>query len=381
MLKKLIVIMALFALVTGAAFAQVVFGGQMQMGSMLFSGNNVNGNDVTLGGNYDGAYKEAKISMVLGDGKAGGRMVYTLANPTNDMWGWFMWRPNQYFKLRIGKDGDGEGGFPQIIGWGFTGEAKNSVASLSDYNGSLAMQYRNAGLNYGAFDGISSFNFQLSVFPIDMLQVSFLFRGFDSPEPVEEKLANMQIWAQYKIEEIGTVRFAAVGNGAFADITTEGGNIGTFHLAFHTTEIVRGLAFEFGGQYNLPRVGVETFDGIRLAGGINMTTLTDPFNLKVRMGTQFGGKTKGETNEKWGYSIGLLPSYKLPKLTIFCHLGLGLEQDKKEEDVKYDWFINPYIWMPLGGMRMWVGIQIIDEHTQNAGQFGWKIPFGFNFYF
>jgi len=38
----------------------------------------------------------------------------------------------------------------------------------------------------------------------------------------------------------------------------------------------------------------------------------------------------------------------------------------------------------MGGMRMWVGLQIIDEHgarDDGAGQFSWNVPFGFNFYF
>ena len=380
MFKKLVVVLAFCALITGVAFAEATVGGQLQMGSMLFSGTNVNDSDVMLGGNYDGAYKEAKLSLLFGDGTAGGRLVYTFTGA--ELWGWVQWRPNQYFRVRMGRDGDGEGGFPQIIGWGFTGEAKNSVAAVSDYQGGLYMDYRNSGLNYGAFDGIGAFNFQLSLYPIDMLQVNFLFREFDKPAEVSEKLASMQIWGSYKIEEIGTVRFAAVGNGGLAkDVFDDGANIATLHLAFYSSEIVPGLAFELGGQFNLPRVNEDTYDAIRIAGGVNVTTLTDPFNLKVRFGTLFGGMSKGEAREKVGFSIGLLPSYKLPKMTVFFHAGLGIEQENADADLVYGWFINPYIWVPMGGMRMWVGVQIIDEHDKNDGQFAWKIPFGFNFYF
>jgi len=381
MFKKLIVVLAFCALITGVAFAEATVGGQLQMGSMLFSGTNINDRDIMLGGNYDGSYKEAKLSLLFGDGTAGGRMVYTF-NST-ELWGWLQWRPSQFFRLRIGKDGDGEGGFPQIIGWGFTGEAKNSVAAVSDYNGSLAMQYRNAGLNYGAFDGIGSFNFQLSFYPTDMLQLNVLFRGFDSEGEVSDKLANMQIYGLFKIEEVGTIRFAAVGNGGLAkEKQKDGDDIATIHLAFYSSEIVRGLAFEFGGQVNLPRYNqADTMGAIKLAGGINMTTITDPFNLKVRFGTEFGGMKEGVENEKVGFTVGILPSYKLPKMTIFFHAGLGLEQANKDADMVYNWFINPYVWVPMGGMRMWVGVQIIDEHDQNDGQFAFKIPFGFNFYF
>ena len=382
MFKKLIVVLAFCALITGVAFAEATVGGQLQMGSMLFSGTNVNDEDVMLGGNYDGAYKEAKLSLLFGDGTAGGRLVYTFTGA--ELWGWVQWRPNQYFRVRMGRDGDGEGGFPQIIGWGFTGEAKNSVAAVSDYQGGLYMQYRNAGLNYGAFDGIGAFNFQLSLYPIDMLQINFLFRDFDKPAEASEKLANMQIWGLYKIEEVGTVRFAAVGGGGLMKDAADGANIGTIHLAFHSSEIVPGLAFELGGQFNLPHLNeTDTYGAIKLAGGINLTTLTDPFNLKVRFGTEFGGMSKGVENEKVGFSVGILPSYKLPKMTIFFHAGLGFEQANKDADMELEWFINPYVWVPMGGMRMWVGLQIIDDHigAGNDGQLIWRIPFGFNFYF
>jgi hypothetical protein len=382
MLKKCVVIMVMFALVAGAAFAQITFGGQLQEGMTLFSGNNVTDSDVNMGGTYNSTYHEAKFSVLFGDGTAGGRLVWTLNGKS--MWGWMQWRPNQYFRVKIGSDGDGEWGFPQIIGWGFTGEAKNSVAAVNDYDGGLYMSYRHAGLNYGGFDGADNFHLGFSVFPIDMLQINILFRDFDKEVEVSERLAKMQISASYKLEEIGTIRFAAVGNGGLMKDAADGADIGTLHLAFYSNELVQGFAFEVGGQYNLPHLNEDTFSAIRLAAGINLTS-TDPFNLKVRGGVALGGKTKGEDNDLTGFSVGLLPSYKLPKMTVFFHAGMGMEIKKdSDDDPKYVWFINPYIWVPMGGMRMWVGVQIIDQHggrEDGAGQFKWNIPFGFNFYF
>jgi hypothetical protein len=387
MLKKCIAFAVIFAVAAGAAFAQITFGGQLQEGMTLFSGNNVNDSDVNMGGTYSFTYHEAKFSVLFGDGTAGGRLVWLLNDKM--MWGWMQWRPNQFFKVRIGTDGDGEGGFPQIIGWGFTGEAKNSVAAVSDYGqGGVAMDYRNSGLNYGAFDGASSFNLQFTVFPTDMLQVSLLFRGFDSRDTADVKLAKAQIWAAYKLEEIGTIRFAAEGKGGLAKHKDDGGTakdgdaIGVIHLAFYSNEIVQGLAFEAGGQIDLPHLNEsDTFDAIRAAAGFNLTA-TDPFNLKVRFGSKFGGQTKGVDKEAVGFSVGLLPSYKLPKMTIFFHAGFGYEQANKDKDAVTEWFINPYVWVPMGGMRMWVGLRILDDHlaTQD-GQIKWDIPFGFNFYF
>jgi len=313
------------------------------------------------------------------------------------MWGWMQWRPNQYFRVKIGKDGDGEWGFSQINGWGFTGEAKNSVAAVNDYNGSLPMKYRHAGLNYGGFDGNGNFHLGFSVFPIDMLQVNFLFRDFDKEGEMSDKLAKMQLSASYVLEEVGTIRFAAVGGGGLAKpydeekkdgIAKDGDPIYKLHFAFYSSQLVEGLAFEVGTQLDLPHLNEDdTYDPIAIAGAINLTK-TDPFNLKVRMGGTLGGMKNGDADlgtdgkaAKRGYSIGILPSYKLPKMTVFFHAGYGIEQEAGVDEDAYSWFINPYIWVPMGGMRMWVGLQILDNHVERDGMFKWNIPFGFNFYF
>jgi len=383
MLKKCVVIMVMFTLVAGAVSAQVTFGGQLQEGVTLFSGNNVNGTDIRVGDGYyvDGPYHEGKFSARFGDSKAGGRLVYC-AND-NFTWGWMQWRPNQFFRVKIGSDGDGEwGGFAQIIDWTFTGEAKNSVAAVSDYGGGgLAMQYRNSGLNYGGYGGRGDFNLGMSVFPSDIVQVDFLFRKFANDNlgmEISERFAKLEIASAFTLD-FGTIRFAVEGKGGLAKDQPDGADIATLHLAFYS-KIVPGLAFEIGGQYNLPHLNQsDTFDAITVGGGLNLTG-TDPFNLKLRFGTLFGGQKEGEDLDKFGMSIGLLPSYKLPKMTVFLHMGFGTEKEG-DSDLAYNWFVNPYIAVPLGGMTMWLGVQIIDEHAVQEGQFKWAIPFGFNFYF
>ena len=386
MLKKCIVIMVMFALVAGAAFAQLTVGGQLQEGITLLSGTNVKDSDVIMGEGYksdDGPYHEAKISLLFGDGTAGGRLVM---RAKGSFWGWMQWRPSQYFRIKIGTDGDGEGGFPQIVGWGFTGEAKNSVAAVNDWGGGgNAMSFRNAGLNYGGYDGDSNFNLGLWVFPTDFIAVTALFRGItnnsdNTGDELSKKLAKLELFTSIKLEEIGTIRFAAVGDGGLAKEAEDNTKIGHFFLAFYSNELVQGLAFEVGGRYDIPRLNTDTQDPISVALGVNLTS-TDPFNLKVRTNINFGEKDKtGKDLEKVQWGIGLLPSYKLPKMTIFFHAGFGIQQIG-DKDPEYDWFINPYIWVPMGGMRMWVGVQILDQHLVQDGQFKWNVPFGFNFYF
>jgi hypothetical protein len=388
MLKKCVVIMVMFALVAGVSFAQMSFGGQLQTSAVLFGGNNVTDSDLTMGGAYNGTYTNVKYSATIGDGTAGGRIMFDSLNSGGRFWGWMQWRPSQYFRIKVGSDEDGDsviGGFPQIVGWGFTGEAKNSAA-VSDYNGSLAMNYRNSGLNYGAFDNSSGFSLGLSFFPVDALTLSLLFKGnFQEAVEISERFATMHFVAKYVIEEIGVIRFAWEGQGGLRTDAPDGSKIGQIHLAFFSSDLVQGLAFEAGGTIPLPTLNdADTVDAIRVSLGVNLTTLTDPFNFKLRVGSMFGGKSGGVDNEKVGISVGILPSYKLAKATIFFHAGLGIEQDNKDAEATTNWFINPYVWVPMGGMRMWVGLQIIDEgkrQEDDAAQLTWRIPFGFNFYF
>jgi len=387
MLKKCVVIMALFALVAGAASADVTVGGMLQTNAFLLSGDNVKESDVNMGGAYgDGPYSNSKLTFGFGDGTAGGRIVYDhLATDNGRFWGWLAWRPNQYFRMKVGSDEDGEWGVGQIAGWGFTGEAKNSVA-VNDYNGQLYMAYRWSGLNYGGFDNSSGTSLGLSVYPIDGLQVNLLFKGdFHKEVEISERFAKMHLIASYYWEGIGTIRFVAEGKGGLKKEAPDGSDIATLWFAFHSKDLVEGLAFEVGANFNLPHLNEDTYDPTHLAAGINLTK-TDPFGLKFRIGSEFGGKKKNDAGdiediEKTAVSIGLLPSYKLAKMTIYFHAGLGLETPDKDSETIYKWFINPYIWVPVGNMRLWAGVQILDNHVVRDGLINWNVPFGFHFYF
>jgi len=388
MLKKCIVIMVMFALVAGAAFAQATFGGQLQAAAVLFSGQNINDSDLNMGGSDGGNYTNAKFTVLFGDSKAGGRIVYDHLNVGADgssgrFWGWLQWRPNQYFRMKIGSDEDGDSiisAFAQIVDWGFTAEAKNGSAAYSDYNGSLAMRYRNVGYFGNVYDP-GKFCLGLSVFPVDGLTISLAFPDFGSGKEVTETLAGLSFVTSYKIDEVGTIKFAAEGKGGLKDGADDGADIGNLYLAFYSGDLVEGLAFELGGSYNLPHLNTpDTFGNIQMAFGVDLT-MADPFGIKLRTGFAFGGQDGGEAVTS-GWSIGILPSYKLPKLTIYFHAGLGIETAPDADKADYQWFINPYISFPIGSMRAWLGLQIISEpRPDDEFQFGWKIPFGFNIYF
>jgi len=369
-------------------------------GSVFLSGSNLKDSDVNFGGDDGGnVYTNAKIHVSFGDGTSGGRLVYDHLNVGADgssgrFWGWYQWRPNQYFRVKVGSDEDGDNviaAFAQIVDWGFTAEAKNGSAAYSDYNGSLAMKYRNGAFFGNVYDP-GQFSLGLSFFPIEGLTLSLAFPNFGSAKEITEQLAYLAFVAKYQWEGVGMINFAAEGQGGLKKDwdgvkgSTANRNVGNLYLAFYSNELVEGFAFELGGKFNLPRrVGYEkkgdTFDNINVTAGINLTS-TDPFNFKLRTNVAFGGKDDGKDIDA-GWGIGILPSYKLAKMTVYLHAGLGLEFPVKDgEDTKYQWFVNPYISMPAGSATMYAGLQIISQQRpDDKFQFDWKIPFGFNFYF
>ena len=383
MLKKWIAILVVFALFTGVAFAQSI-GGQLQLGMDLLKGENVKESDIMTGGSYaDGPYHEAKLSATFGDGAAGGRLVLN----NSMLWGWIQWRPSPLFRMKIGRDGDGEFGHAQIAGWGFTGEAKNSVGAFSDYNGSLSMRYRHAGLNYGGIDGGAEFALSTSIFPSDLVQINIGWPNFgNQTQELTGRLARTHISGIFRIEEVGNVRFALQGNGGL--MKDGSGDIGDVFLTFQSMSLVQGVNFEVGFKYALPHrmnlgpdggfeLDSDTFGHMQAGFGVNYTK--EKLGFKVRGGSHFGGKNAGADRDGAGFGLSILPNYQVNGNTIvFFHTGFGMEFDTDA----FHWFVNPYVWIRAGeSVRFWTGLQIIDDSAARDGQIRFIVPFGFNCYF
>jgi len=389
-MKKLIVVSVIFALVAGAAFAETTVGGQLQMGMIFMEGNNVTDDDVKMGGSYtgDGVYHEAKLSAVFGDGRGGGRLVWRTEK--KDAWGWLQWRPNQFLRVKMGHDRDGEWGAAQITGWGFTGEAKNAVAAVNDWGGHFAMGgVLRANAFFGGIGDGENTSVELSFYPIDGLSASLFLTNVTDNLEISDHLSKAKLHVVYAIEDIGTVRFTAAGKGALATVKDEEtgdkdlrkGDIADLFLSFYSKSIVQGLAFDVGFKFNLPHMDADSQGATNI--GLGLAYDAGSFNVKVRTGVQFGAKDAAgkEAPAEWG--IGILPNYRInPNLIVFFHAGFRQVLTDEEGAQKWGWFINPYIWVRAAeGLRFWTGIQILDQEGVRENQIKWIIPFGFNFYF
>jgi len=404
MLKKLIVVMVVFALITGTAFAQASLGGQLMIGTTFLSGNG-DSDDVNMGGQQ---YHEAKMSANFGDGKGGGKLVFTVGNDTGydgalgpawkRAWGFLFWRPAELFRMQVGVNADGDFGAAQISGWGFTGEAKNSVGAVSDYNGwgnsNWPLYVWQSGLSRKGnafYPGTGDLiNVNLSFFPVDGLQANIVL-PVEGVSELSAQISDLHIHAKYNIEEVGIVNVAFIGKGGIAKDSVDKASAGNIYASFFLNAI-QGIGAELGLVFGLPweDAAKQKQDGfLGIGAGFRYDDGSSPFTFKFRINARVAGFENDNPMSTQIYA-NILPCYKINNnIWAFFYAGIGMEAWEKYIGARVSWFINPYIWVRAAeGLRFWTGLQIVDEGLK-ADKFGasadssivWRIPFGFNFYF
>jgi len=328
-------------------------------------------------------YSEGKLTFALGDSYMGGKIQVEIRGGdagqggVNDVWGFLYWKPNSLFRMQVGKDKDGHWGSAQITMWGFTGEQKNYVAAASDYDGELNLM--GYGKRKGFYDGVNFNSIDLSFFPVDDVNINLVLpMGVDLGE-ASAVLSKFHINSIINIPDTGVLRLAFVGDGGLAKDMSDKTNPGTVFASFYVNAI-ENLFIDFGVNYQIPFTSSANKMSTRgLELGLGLRLLSGPLTLKVRTGTKgLMGLSNDKSSDDLAWSIGILPSYKFDKFTLFFHAGFGLTLPEKGES-ETSWFINPYIFVPTGEGRFLAGI--ILEDGNGDGLIKWKVPFGFYLYF
>jgi len=446
-MKKLIAISVMLALCASAVFADVTVGGQLQLKNNIMMGNSSYESYVNKDGDTkyrakdptvvaSGAH-EAKVKFNVGDPTAGLQYVITSYGNNIDTWGFMYWRFIPQVRLEVGRDYDGKFGHAQISGWGFTGEAKNGVAAISDYGvdaGNKPSSLDSSGRNafYGGTG--SAWNTSLSIYPIDGLTVN-LWVPTGSGEVAAARYVKFNANVVYAIEGVGTVRLAYKSDTGYvkskADSWWKGEQKGTptAYAAFHFNG-VPGFGAEVGGGYQFPLKYKKDYNNaaagnideqikyskdydIKIGLGANFTS--GPFGIKLRTGVVLPGTETTETtvagtttkvdnkdSQVTQFGINILPNYTIGKATIYLFSGLGVQSvkdyKKQKADTGYainksnsviDWFVNPYVLIRAGDLRFYGGVQFWSDGVKGGNGkkdnkdavVYWNIPFGFNCYF
>jgi len=436
-MKKLIAVSVIFALVASAAFAEAALGGQLMIGTTLLTGDNGknegDGNkDVMMGGLQ---YHEAKMAATFGDAKGGGKLVFTvgtdnaygggLGTAWKGAWGFLYWRPVSQFRMQVGVNADGDFGAAQISGWGFTGEAKNSVGAISDYmnwgGGNTwwplwifqSALTRKGNAFYPGTGDLANANFQF--FANDALTITAVLpigdgaadSGNGSAAAVAKQLADFHLNVKYVIEDVGIAQLSFVGKGGIGQETVvktkedqvdewgddidpikvsetakfdKTNSVGNLYASFYLTAL-EGMNAELGLVFGLPwqtesnivggnEIGKLDNDGYLGVGVGYRLDNGGPFTFKIRANARFAGFENGKDMPTLVYA-NVLPCYKITNdLWAFLYAGMGMEIFDEYEGMRIGWFVNPYIWVRAAeGLRFWAGVQIYQD-GQKAGKFG-----------
>jgi len=435
-MKKLIAISVMLVLLAGAVFAEVTVGGQLQIKNNIMKGSSIDKTYPTV--NAAGAH-EAKVKFNAGDSTAGLQYVITSYGTSVESWGFMYWRFIPQVKLEVGRDYDGKFGHAQIAGWGFTGEAKNGVAAISDYGvdeGSKPSSLNSSGRNAFYPGTGNAWNTSLSIYPIDGLTIN-LWVPTDSAQAAGFRYARFQANVAYAIEGVGTVRLAYISDTGYvkakADSWWKSEQKGTpqVYAAFHFTG-VEGLGAEIGGGYHFPLKYSKDYNNeaagfideqekysqdFPISIGLGASYTAGAFGIKLRAGAVLPGQTTeeitvaGETtkkeskdNEITQIGVNILPNYTIGQATIYLFSGIGIQSvgDYKktggnetagfrtnESNTVVDWFVNPYVLIRAGDLRFYAGVQFYSNGVKTGNGkpdnkdalVYWNIPFGFNCYF
>jgi len=401
-MKRVIAILVVFALVAGAAFAEINFGGSFGYKAEIIKGQ---GTDADMGGTSEKTSTEisssagvvsAQLDLNFSDdeGKYGGR-VRLYANPTGPWWNgqqdyvpfaFAWWKPFEQFKVWLGYNPEGELGTAQITGWGFHTEAEDYVAINS---------FRNTIGDFGGFyGGFKEFGAILSVYPIDMLAVNIVLpfskkdkvdTDYDTTPDKDRYVARatydvfrqMHVNAVLKIENIGNATLSWKGTSTGpAGNTSSAGNI---YVSFNLTA-VENLNVDLGVGLGLPWKDASDVEHNEPFGlGLGVTYGAGDFGIKFGFGAKF--VKDGATD----MSVILLPYYNFGAFTGYLNLGLLLNIPDGGGDGPLSWCVNPYVKVPAGGPTFYAGLKLQGARTYagtaTTDTVEWSVPVGIQIYF
>ena len=411
-MKKLIAIAVVFALFTGAAFADVMVGGQVATKAVLIGGDNVEDSDIYAG--MSNVAARANAAFTNDTGTAGG-LVRLYGMTAKGWWqdwngggapfAFSWWKPIDQLRIQLGLNPDGDWGAAQITGWGFNAEAQDFVAidqDSGDMGGSPIWRSRNQGF-YGGFSVLGA---TVSIYPADGLtfNIGIPFGNGDRKNGdflARDVYLKSHINVVYAIPDIGTVRVSFQGAGGKDEDNNQYRSVGNIYGSFYLTAI-DGINVDLGVGFGLPfeknAAGDKTNPGLGV--GLGLRYVGDGFGIKFRAGAALAGKTENagvEAKSATEIGVVILPYFDLEIMRVYLNAGFGVsifdENDKHtggyDKDPAVDFFVNPYISKSAGGLTFYAGFRLASPaptwdgtaHEYNDRLVKWSVPIGFNSYF
>jgi len=377
-MKKLIAILALVALVSGAAFAQI---GANVIGTIVIAQDGYDADedkDIVVGG---GEMNRVRLQGAgeNEEGTFGAWIRAEMAPGYVDESTWWeglaWWKPIDQLKLTIGGNSDGIYGKEGVTGWMFYQMVSDTdVVNPNnvwyapggyyftgfdvDDDDDWGLQYRHAF--FGGFDGQG---LMLDIMPMDMLTINIALPFIDMAGAETADIFKSMI-AQVDLNlDFGNIAVTYIGDASDA---TNGMVFAYFNLA-----AVENLSLDVGLSYIMP----GDFEGFPIFAGLGAKyDVNDAFGLKVRTVAAFGG------DEDWGMDgfrllFDVLPYYQINDNMKFCaSVGIGMFSHDALEDNIFGWHVNPYI--EIGnewGPTFYAGLKVWNNGTKDA-DVQWALP-------
>ncbi|MCL2186674.1 MAG: hypothetical protein FWB86_12610 [Treponema sp.] len=400
-MKKLIAISVMLALVTGAVFAQMSFGGHFGIKSTII-GDTAGEGDIVAGINMQAA--RMNVDFANESGTAGGR-VRLYANqpsgPTAPWWGqlpfayaWFKPAPN--IRIQVGHNPDGDLGAAQLTGWGMIQEAQDYVAVDQDAGDGMG-SYWQRGRRSGFYPGFSAAGF--------IVQFMNLFEGFtlnvvlpmssgagrdQGNIDIAKVYTNFHLNAVYAVPDIGVARLSFQGLGGLDPDTAK--SPGDIFASFFLNQAIENNSFDIGIRYGIPWENGENAKGETIMVypgmdvGLGYNIQAGKFAFRARIGTFFGA-----TNTSGGFeptTIGLVvkPMYSEGNWVFHFNAGFGIRLPASDNEAhgitEFDFYINPYCTRSFGNLTFYGGIKLGSPNLQaDEPTIKWAIPIGFGCHF
>jgi len=405
-MKRVLAIAVVFALVAGAAFAEWTIGGGFGYKAEI------------VGSSYDvdnGSAKPDEIKTSIGNisanfdvgfnsEKFGGRFRMYAAN-TGPWWGgspfgYAWWKPVDKFRVQIGHNPDGDFGGAQITGWGYNASAQDSVAIDNDSDGGTYGHLFKSARKDGFYGGFSGVGLTLSYSPVSMVDINVVIPFGDGHADKAGKIAYqtyrlVHAQVKYTIDGIGVARLSWQGRSNTLAYSSAGSMYASFLL-----NAIEGLQVDFGVGFDLPyenEAGKVTFNTVNgtngdasgFQAGLGVAFSKGISGFKFRFGMDLNPGVLEDGNDDFTrLGVGLLPYVKLEKIRVYLSMGLGTilpvpnstyygnnggvnhpsNGDPRKPGV--DWYVNPYVQIPAGGLTFWAGFKLggsYNEYIYNTG--------------
>jgi len=440
-MKKLIAVLAVFAMVTTAAFAQVSINGMMG-----FRADIVNGGldfDDGMRSIGRGFAHESRFGMNVGNGEgtAGAGLRSWVATHEaeggNQLHAWAWWQPMDSLRVTVGRDPWRIYAVNNIVGWAFNANGAEDWllgwGAAGGYHYAAAGGRPRLGRNAGFYPGFGGTGISATFRPVEDLPLTVVavlpFHDVDN-EMVNtghwaaDTLLNAHLGVRYAFPGIGQLNFTWWGapghwgwgiDGLSALDTPGNVNVGALsgtnqtnssraYLSFLMTA-VPGIQLNMGVVYTLPFTiyGHAASEELELPQqedrtinfpvevGLGFLYTQGPLRLAARMAVTLAGSQDvfDEDDVLVNEAIPLILGFNIaPRFDIGAvslHLNAGVQFHAAHDgadDAQLAWHATPYVMRAIAGTRVFAGLHFYSNGTTNAAgetHFAWRVPVGLQF--